>query len=56
VGKTTEKVKLSLYQTKQAYRVLRRRDSNIFLNDWLTDGGEIVNLTSRWSFKDFRYS
>jgi hypothetical protein len=41
-----KKAKLSLYQAVEAHRFVRRRGSNIFLDNRLTDGGE-VSLTRR---------
>jgi hypothetical protein len=42
-----KKVKLSLKQAVEAHRVVRRRGSYIFLDNWLKDGGEVVSL-KRW--------
>jgi hypothetical protein len=43
-------VKLSLQQAVKAHKVVRRRGSHIFLNNRLTDGGEVVSLTRRPTF------
>jgi hypothetical protein len=45
-----KKVKLSLQHSVEASRVVRRRGSHIFLQNWLTDGDEVVSLTYRTSF------
>jgi hypothetical protein len=39
-----------LLQAVEAHRVVRRRGCHIFLDDRLTDGGEVVSLTRRPSF------
>jgi hypothetical protein len=43
-------VKPSLYQTVEAHRVVRRRGSLRFLDNWLNDGGEVASLTRRQPF------
>jgi hypothetical protein len=40
-------VKLSLHQGVEAHRVARRRGSTHFLDNRLTDGGEVVSLKLR---------
>jgi hypothetical protein len=42
--------KLSLKQALEAHMVVRRRGSHIFLDNRLTDDGEVVSLTSRPPF------
>jgi hypothetical protein len=44
------KKKLSLQQAMKAHRVVRRRGSHIFLDNRLTDGGEVVSPTRRPPF------
>jgi hypothetical protein len=39
----------------KAHRVLRRRGSHIFLDNWLTDGGEVLSLTPRSPFTPGRF-
>jgi hypothetical protein len=37
-----------MYSKKvEAHRVVKRRGTNIFLDSWPTDGGEVVSLTRR---------
>jgi hypothetical protein len=47
---TPVKVKISLYQAVETHRVVRRRGCHIFLDNRLTDGGEVVSHTRRPSF------
>jgi hypothetical protein len=54
-------IELSLQQTVEVHRVVRRRGSRLphFLDNWLTDGDEVVSLTRRPSFtpqEDSRFS
>jgi hypothetical protein len=44
------KVKLSLLQAVKAHRVVRRSRLPQFLDNRLTDGGEVVSLTRRPPF------
>jgi hypothetical protein len=45
------RVKLSLQQAVEAHRIVRRRCSHIFQDNRITDGGEVVSLTRRPSFR-----
>jgi hypothetical protein len=51
-----KKVKLSLQQTVEAHRVVRRRGFHISLDNPLTDGGKVVSLTLRPPFTPPKYS
>jgi hypothetical protein len=44
------KIKLPLQQAVEAYSIVRRRGSHIFLDNRLTDGGEFVSFTGRPPF------
>jgi hypothetical protein len=43
-SKVEVKVKLSLQQGVEVHRVVRCQGSRIFIENWLTDGGEVVSL------------
>jgi hypothetical protein len=40
----TKKVTLSLSRAVEAHRVLRRRGSHNSVENWITDGGEVISL------------
>jgi hypothetical protein len=44
------KIKLSIWQAVEAHRVVRRRGPPHFLDNRLTDGGEVVSLMRRPPF------